>query len=53
MVLNGKADGIRPLLKKYAIQNYFLFDMLEPEKDVNTEKELAFYGSSKKVGDGH
>lgn len=47
LALNVKADGIQPLLtpllEKYAIQNYFLFDMSVPEMVVNAENDLTFY----------
>ena len=47
LALNVKADGIQvllePLLKKYNIVNYFLFDMSIPELVVNANRKLRFY----------
>lgn len=47
LALNVKADGIQillePLLKKYNIVNYFLFDMSIPELVVNASRKLRFY----------
>ena len=47
LALNVKADGIQPLLmpllKGYAIEDYFLFDMSVPEMVVNEAKDLVYY----------
>lgn len=47
LALNVKADGIQfllePLLKKYDIVNYFLFDMSIPESVVYADRKLCFY----------
>lgn len=47
IALNVKADGIQkllmPLLEKYKVNNYFLFDMSIPEMVVNSEKMLKCY----------
>lgn len=47
LALNVKADGIQPLLapllQKYQIQNYFLFDMSIPELVVNEREQLKYY----------
>lgn len=47
LALNVKADGIQPLLmpllEKYSVKNYFLFDMSVPEMVVNLEKNLVYY----------
>ena len=47
LALNIKADGIQPLLEpllqKYNIENYFLFDMSIPELIVNCNRKLCFY----------
>lgn len=47
LALNVKADGIQvllePLLEKYDIANYFLFDMSIPELVVNANRNLHFY----------
>lgn len=47
LALNVKADGIqvllKPLLEKYQILNYFLFDMSIPELVVNVKEKLKFY----------
>lgn len=47
LALNVKSDGIQfllePLLKKYNIKNYFLFDMSIPESVVNANRMLRFY----------
>lgn len=47
LALNVKADGIqeilKPLLEKYDIKNYFLFDMSVPELVVNQREHLIYY----------
>lgn len=47
LALNVKADGIqillKPLLEKYNINNYFLFDMSIPELVVNEKEKLVYY----------
>lgn len=47
LALNVKADGIqgllKPLLEKYDIKRYFLFDMSIPELVVNARESLLFY----------
>lgn len=47
LALNVKADGIQPLLipllEKYGISNYFLFDMSVPEMVVYHEKAMPYY----------
>ncbi len=47
LALNVKADGIqvliKPLLEKYGIDRYFLFDMSVPELVVNEREKLLFY----------
>ena len=47
LALNVKADGIqillKPLLEKYQIKKYFLFDMSIPELVVNARESLPFY----------
>lgn len=47
LALNVKADGIQglleDLLKRYQLDNYFLFDMSVPELVVNCNRGLTFY----------
>lgn len=47
LALNVKADGIQPLLEplleKYGIREYFLFDMSVPELIVNEARGLRYY----------
>ena len=47
LALNVKADGIqcllKPLLDKYQIKNYFLFDMSIPELVVNEKEHLKYF----------
>lgn len=47
LALNVKSDGIQPLLKplieKYNIHNYFLFDMSVPELVVNNREKLKYF----------
>lgn len=47
LALNVKADGIQSLLmtelRKYDIQNYFLFDMSVPEMIVNERMQLNYF----------
>lgn len=47
LALNVKADGIQtllmPLLEKFGIHNYFLFDMSIPELIVNQKMNLRFF----------
>ena len=47
LALNVKADGIQellvPLVEKYEISDYFLFDMSVPEAVVNRDLSLNYY----------
>ena len=47
LALNVKADGIQtllvPLLEKYGLDDYFLFDMSVPEAVVNRGMSLRYY----------
>lgn len=53
LALNVKADGIQrllmPLLERYGISSYFLFDMSVPEMVVDRELSLKYYSRQSDV----
>ena len=55
LALNVKADGIQvllePLLEKYGIEKYFLFDMSVPELIVNDSRGLTYFTRHSDVED--